>query len=245
MRGVAEAQAGTLSDALSDFDTAIRQSPRDARIWFNRGAVYARQGQYQLALSDLNKAIQLVPTFARAVRVRADVYIVLKDNTHALDDLDTALALGPPDSVALDKRASIYLNSGKYDEALADVNAALKLTPDDRYAIGNRCWARAAAKTELDLAMVDCNRALTIDPNNTSVMDSLAFVYFRQNQLQAAMDGYARVLAVNPKEASSLYMRGVIEKRLGKSDDSSRDTAAAQAIDPTIAKLYTDMGVTP
>ncbi|HEX3810032.1 MAG TPA: hypothetical protein VHW02_10075 [Rhizomicrobium sp.] len=52
-------------------------------------------------------------------------------------------------------------------------------------------------------------------------------------------------LKLNPKMASSLYVKGVAELRLNTKDVGNADVAAAEAIDPKIAGTYAGYGVKP
>src|SRR6185369_10684600 len=44
-------------------------------------------------------------------------------------------------------------------------------------ALNARCWARALAGQELDLALTDCNNALRRSPNAAAILDSRGLVY--------------------------------------------------------------------
>jgi tetratricopeptide (TPR) repeat protein len=245
VRGAAEAEAGTPAAALADFSAALKLSPRDARIYYNRSALYARQKQYPEAISDLTTAIQLSPIFERAIRARAAVYFLMLDYPNSIADFTTAIALDPGNEQLLRVREQAFGQSGDYAHAIADDTAAEKLKPDDDQIYADRCWWRAVAGVDLTLAMSDCSHLLAKNPKFANVLDSEGLVLFRQNQLQQAMDSYNKALAVNPNLASSLYMRGVIEKKLKQDDASARDVAAAQAIDPKVAKLYSSLGLAP
>jgi Flp pilus assembly protein TadD len=77
------------------------------------------------------------------------------------------------------------------------------------------------------------------------VLDSRAFVAFRQGRWQAAIDDYSAALAKDPKLSSSLYMRGVAKMRAGDSVNGQSDINAAASADSNIADQYASYGVTP
>ena len=58
-----------------------------------------------------------------------------------------------------------------------------------------------------------------------------------------AIAAYDAALAANPKEYHSLYGRGIVEARLGRSADSARDIAAAEKIGPRVREEFDQMGV--
>ena len=47
------------TDALADFDSAIRIDPNDAQAYCNRGVMYAALGQHTAALADYAVALRL------------------------------------------------------------------------------------------------------------------------------------------------------------------------------------------
>ena len=49
---------------------------------------------------------------------------------------------------------------------------------------------------------------------------------------------------LDPKIATSLYGRGLAKRRLGDATGAARDIAAAKAIDPKVADLFNDHGIT-
>jgi hypothetical protein len=53
------------------------------------------------------------------------------------------------------------------------------------------------------------------------------------------------VLKINPKQGESLYARGIARLMNGRAADGKADIAAALAIDPGVAKRYSDYGVAP
>jgi hypothetical protein len=51
------------------------------------------------------------------------------------------------------------------------------------------------------------------------------------------------VLAQSPRQASSLYVRGIAKLRAGNIAGGRADVAAAEATDPGIAEIYRQYGV--
>ena len=67
-RGLAYLDTGEPGKAEFDFNQAIRQRPKDARVWFNRGVAQARQGRFAEAVYSYETALGIEPGNADARR---------------------------------------------------------------------------------------------------------------------------------------------------------------------------------
>jgi membrane associated rhomboid family serine protease len=146
---------------------------------------------------------------------------------------------------AYNNRGLGWLAKGDNDHAIADYSEAIRLHPKKAEYLNNRCWARAIAGRELPLAVADCTEALRIARNDANIMDSRGFTYLRLSQLNDAVADYDEALKLNPKQAGSLYGRGLAKLTKGDRAGGEADIAAAKAIQADIAEEFARYGVTP
>jgi tetratricopeptide (TPR) repeat protein len=229
-RAYVERRDGDASGAIRDESRAIELKPGWAEPWANRGLAYLDQHWFDMALADFADAVR---------RNRTLIY--------AYDGAGDAQK-GKGDAAAASRAyldaSDVYFNRGDYDSAITESDKALDLTPNDPDALNSRCWSRAIAGEDLGLAEADCRRSLAARPGNSEVLDSLAFVHFRQGRLNEALQGFNEALAKNPKQVESLYMRGIV--RLKLSDPGGQaDLDASQSQDRSIAARYEGWGVQP
>jgi hypothetical protein len=146
---------------------------------------------------------------------------------------------------AYNNRGLAWRAKGDNDRAITDYSEAIRLDPKKAEYLNNRCWARAIAGREPPLAVADCTEASRIARNDANVMDSRGFTYLRLSQLNDAVADYDEALKLNPKQAGSLYGRGLA--KLTKSDrvGGEADIAAAKAIQADIAEEFARYGVAP
>jgi tetratricopeptide (TPR) repeat protein len=104
--------------------------------------------------------------------------------------------------------------------------------------LNDLCLAHALVG-QLEEALIDCNIALQLRPNDLAVLDSRGFVYLKLGQFDNAIADYNAVLKLKPKLAISLYNRGLAKQKKGDSAGGDADIAAAKAIDPKIADKLT------
>ena len=76
-------------------------------------------------------------------------------------------------------------------------------------------------------------------------MDSRGFAYLRLSRLDDAVADYDEALRRNPKQAGSLYGRGLAKLKKGDAVGGDADIAAAKAIQGDIAEEFARYGVTP
>ena len=79
--GLEYAQAGDLSQAITEFRLAIKHEPRWAIPHYNIGSVYGNMGMLDNAISAWERATQLDPDFAKAHYNLAVVYAVKSEKT--------------------------------------------------------------------------------------------------------------------------------------------------------------------
>jgi len=99
--------------------------------------------------------------------------------------------------------------------------------------------------TGLDLALKDCNAALSAMPRNPSFLDSRGLVRLRSGQYAQAIADYDQALAANGKIAWSLYGRGIAKLRLGQKEAGEADLAKAKALEPELPDRAKKLGVAP
>lgn len=133
-------EQGNVQNALTDYDTVIKQQP-SAVAYYTRGNVYLKlyiQGdkdRLKPALTDLDQAITLETRFARAYMSRGRVHEYLGKQTSATDDYTQALMLltetiqkWEGDANALLPvhywRAFVYQKLGEIDKAEKDIRKA-------------------------------------------------------------------------------------------------------------------------
>jgi hypothetical protein len=74
-------------------------------------------------------------------------------------------------------------------------------------------------------------------------MDNMAFVLYQQGDYKDAITAYDANLALHPRHADSLFMRGYAKGKLGDQAGKDADIAAAKAINPGIAAEFSQFEI--
>ena len=142
----------------------------------------------------------------------------------------------------------MYDSIGDYPHAIAQYDLWIAAHPDDSrkpIALNGRCWSRALSGAKLDLALKDCNAALSGMPHNPSFLDSRGMVRLRMGDYPRAIADYDEALAANDKIAWSHYGRGIAKLHLGQKEAGEADLAKAKMLDPDIAEQAKKLGIVP
>jgi tetratricopeptide (TPR) repeat protein len=164
-RGQLKAESGRFSEALLDFDDAIRSDGECWRAIHNRGLLLAQDGQFEAAFDDFNRAVQVNPQFAKAYSNRAALFVVSGNLLPALQDYQRAIEFDPDLAVAHRGRGRVCHLLGRLDEAIAHYDAAVQLAPSDAYAIASRADLLTDMGRYVDAA-ADYDRAIQLDPSS-------------------------------------------------------------------------------
>jgi tetratricopeptide (TPR) repeat protein len=101
MRALALSLNGALSDALPDYDMAIKLDPGSAMALNNRAWVLYKLNRLTESLNDVERSLRLAPASPHAHDTRAHVHQALGDRTAALRDYEKAMRFGGEHLVTL------------------------------------------------------------------------------------------------------------------------------------------------
>jgi hypothetical protein len=148
------------------------------------------------------------------------------------------------------KEKTLYVTPGapistttSITDALAMLDETLAVTPNNAAILNSRCFERGLAKINLEGALQDCESALKTKPNAANIIDSKGLVLYQLGRYPQALEIYNQALAIAPKQAASLYMRGMTKQKLGDSAGGAADIAAAKAVDSNVASTFDGAGL--
>jgi tetratricopeptide (TPR) repeat protein len=126
---------------------------------------------------------------------------------------------------------------------LKRLDELIAAAPNDAADLNDRCFWRAIAKSELESALADCDKSLTLEPGKAQTLDSRAFVLYQQGKYDEALAAYDLALQSDPNQAPSLLMRGLTKGKLGDETGKQADIALAKKDDPNIEAEFKRIGI--
>jgi tetratricopeptide (TPR) repeat protein len=100
-----------------------------------------------------------------------------------------------------------------------------------------------AIRGDLQLAMVDLNQAIAIDPNHADAYSRRGTVYAEQGDTQAALADFNKAMEVDPEFSDAYYNRGNFYGTQGNPEAAIADFTVAIRLNPAAADAYGSRGI--
>lgn len=174
-----------------------------------------------------------------------DIYAYLGKNGKMIKELKEAIAKNPNDAMMAKTLGNVYLGINDFDDAILQYNKAIELQEHPHF-YNNRCSAWNEKK-EYDKALVDCNKALTIDPQYSSAFVNRGNTFRYLKEYHKAIEDYNRSLRAAPPEdrynpPMAYYNRAGVYKEQGKLDQAISDYSQAIKYNASNALYYFSRG---
>ncbi|MGB3738606.1 MAG: DUF3857 domain-containing protein [Pontixanthobacter sp.] len=242
----ARAQFNTLvydfGGAIDDL-TAVIDMEADEGLLFDRGYIYEITGRNDLAIADLAAAYDLSQDNETAI-YRAEVMARAGDVDAALELLDVLPVSEDDLDYWTSTRAIVLGHAGRIDEGLAIIRDRLAEHPDDAVLLNADCWFRGLHAAALDDAAEQCTRAVERAGDTADALDSRALVHLRRGDRVAALADLDAALELEPGQAQSRYMRGVILSQDGQREGAAQIASALRQM-PHLDQFYARYGISP
>lgn len=186
---------GAVAEERDDFDKAIdwyrrvRGGPQLERAQERIAAVMLRQGDLPLARQHLENVRSALPQLA------AKFYLLEAEMLHADERPDSAMqvyakaiAEFPEDVDLRYSRSLLLVELGAYGLAEKDLVVALRSSPDDPKLLNALGYTLADNTDRYDEAYAYIAKALDIEPESPSILDSMGWVLYRQGKIDEAVD---------------------------------------------------------
>lgn len=167
------------NEALKNFLLLTKQSPNDPDNYYQAGLIYEQQNRYDIALGLMQKCAILDKKHAKAHAEIGLMFYRTKKFNEAKKEIDIALKLSP------DTYSSYYYLGKIYKDA-KDIGSALKAfekaqrDPDTKQKAIIEHGSCYLVANKLDSAIIDFQRAIELDKNNTQ-QETLYARYFLGN----------------------------------------------------------------
>lgn len=251
-RGMGFAARGQFDQALPELNRACELAPDDPDYFYQRGTVYWQVREQQKALADFDRTLQIKPNHVLALAARGNLRINMGDKAGAQADLDAADAtVAKEDALhltlarAYDRLGQFHRSVEQYDLWIASHSTDVQLYN----ALTLRCRSRALGDFDLQQALSDCDQALAhakkASPFQAEALAGRGLVRLRLGNLESSIADFDDSLKIAPRDAGSLYARGVDKIRLHKAAEGEADITQAKTISADIADTFAKDGISP
>jgi len=219
-RGLAYADQGQYSLAMTDYNTAIALDKKFAEALNNRGIMYGIMGKKMNALKDYDEAQRLNPKFADAYYNRGILYLEINQLDAAVADFTTAIHIDPDMADYFNNRGVALRLKGEYEKSFADFNQALKINKNLAEAYFNRGIIYLIYKQYFP-AIVNFTEALRIKPAYVDAHFSRGISFMSLGKYDQAMKDFNQVVQIDSKHIDALKNLAIVLKNMKRYEESS------------------------
>jgi tetratricopeptide (TPR) repeat protein len=137
---------------------------------------------------------------------------------------------------ALTKSGNQKMRNGDFDGAIADFNEVIRIYQVYPANVQSASYlSRGLAysgKGELEKALADMNKAISLQSDNAFGYQNRAGVYEKQNEIDKAIADYSKAIKLNPKFPFPYRGRGLLLLKKGKDTEAEADFAKYLQLNP-------------
>ena len=189
----AQRDAGDLDGALSTARSLRAAHPDDSRATYLLGQMLLAKNQYGDVVDLMKPEIDRLrganapgAQLALLETTEASALLQLKRNDDALALLKEAVGRAPEDTTVLFQYGAALDRAGRTADAEKAFRDVIAKDPLDAGALNYLGYMLAEHGTALEEAVTLIQRALKVEPNNPSYLDSLGWAYVQQGKLDLA-----------------------------------------------------------
>jgi len=235
------------SAAEDDLTTVIRQRPDESSIYLFRARLRAATSRLADAMTDVEAAIVADPHneegYAFRGWLRSKNAPSADSLNEALNDLLHAAKIAADDPDHLVAAGELQLQLGRIDDAIATCERILKRKPDCGPAFGIRGMATDLRDGPTEDVIRDCTTAIDREYRAPMVYMARARAHFRNQDKQAALDDYDRVVEMTPESAEAYNERGAVYGNMKMADAARSDFERAIELAPAWPLGYLNRGL--
>lgn len=207
--GTIQRRQRNYEEALESYTLALNIAPRTVPILLNRGALYLELGKDDLARIDYSLILDIERDNQEALLMRAYIYMQQRNYNFAKADYERLLKVNPQSYNGRLGLATLEQKEGKYKEALTILNRMIGEKGSDSSQMAAPLYAvlyvaRAGVEQDMkhpDLAMIDLEEALRLDPSQTEAYLMRGQIYLSQKKKDLAKRDFEKAVSLGLPQA--------------------------------------------
>lgn len=228
--GIISAEKKDIDGAISNFEKAVKIDP-SAAVYQYLSELHIQKKDYKTAKIYLEKAIKLNPRDHKLKFLAGLLYMDQKKYAKAIRYFADSLKLKPDLYDAYFYSAISYDNINDFKSARKLLEELISMNPEHSQALNYLSYSLADRNTELEYAMRLVTKALEIEPQNPAYIDTLGWIYYRQEKFEAAEKEIGRA-AEKARDWEIFYHLGIIKEKLAKYREAYENYVASFYFNP-------------
>jgi tetratricopeptide (TPR) repeat protein len=229
--GLALADAGRLSDAVAQYELALRLNPDYAEAHNNLGFALMKAGRLGDALAQYEQALRLNPGLAQAHNNLGNALLRSGKVQEAIAQYELALRIKPDLAEAHNDLGIAFLQVGKVQEAIGEYERALEIKPGFAQFDSNLGSALLRI-SDIRGAIEHCRRAVELKPDLAEAHKNLGDALLRAGNVREAIGQYGAALRIKPDYLEAHFELGTALEKAGEVREAINHYEEALRIKP-------------
>lgn len=204
--------------AILNFREVTKLASWNKEAWLQLGLIYFRNGEFGRMAEVFEQAAQVLPDESQISLFLGVAYSRLKREEDAARVLENSVDLNPHDIQALSTLALTYDNLKRYADSDRIYEQALKLDPNNHLILNNYGYSLADRGIQLERALKMAKEAVRQQPENSSYLDTLGWVYFKLTEYEKARHYITEAIETGDTSAVIHEHLGDVYWKLNKPD---------------------------
>src|SRR5262249_24100694 len=189
-------------------------------------------GRYTTAIANYQRLVAADPKSLAAAVSLAEAYRLSGDSANAGVVLQKAKQLDPNDGPGSMALAKAFFKNGRLEDAGDVFRRAAQLRPDDAAVLNDLAFVIVETGGDLNEADKLVRRALQKNANYAGALDTLGWIYLKQNKPDDALQIFTSLAKKTPDDPSLHYHLGAALLKKGEKDKARTELQTALAKKP-------------
>ena len=208
--------SGKYEDAIVEMKKAVINFPNEYVINVILGLALAQEQKHAEAGEYLKRSIDLNPTDVLALQAYGFTLNQLDQPEEALVYLNRAVEIDPENTQVLGVLGLIYDDLEMYTMSDSVYTKALAIDPLDALVNNNYAYALSERGERLDEALDMAKKAIAVDPNNSSFLDTIGWIYYKMGDYEKAKENIEKAMMTDSDNPTLLHHLGDVYSKLGE-----------------------------
>lgn len=226
------------AQAAEQMSYALDIDPTNAENWKNEVLLYMLGENYPKAIEAADKAITYNPDDIDLYQYIGPAYYQIKEYDKAIEIYHKTLTL--IDSTDFETQSNVYggiadalFSKGDTIDAFASYDKALELYPGNTGVMNNYAYFLSLSGKDLDKAETLSSKAVKAEPNNSTYIDTYAWIFFKKREYNLALLYIESAIAKMENESADVFEHyGDILFMSGRPEDAIVQWEKALQLDP-------------
>ncbi len=205
-------------EAITVMNQAYQLFPQDFVVNLLLGLSLAQKDRHSEAVEYLKTAIDINPNDVNALSAYGYSLSQLNENDEAIRYLKKALAVSPDNVNILGTLGLIYDALKMWSECDSTYEYALQLDSSNATVNNNYAYSLSERGERLDAALEMAKLAIKKEPENSSFLDTIGWVYYKLGDYDEAKSYIEKALKISGDRPVMLEHLGDIMFKMGKKD---------------------------